>query len=262
MMVGVNEYQRFVVEATGQDKRPFADVAVDPKLVFDKLRTSFKTFQDGHEKVYLVGGIVWVMANYQHPGDRGKYVKLTARDITWFEKAMRSSPNPLADFVAPAGLPPALATEMKLEIQKMKDVFPPQKLVAVRKSSRHFPKSWTLFTGRKCGSTATPRSNGFSSTSRKRSPARIKGLSRVPPLALVTGCRGSLPTTPGGRPMPVQMVCPKCQQTISSTDSTTPGRCPSCGFSSSDTPPGAAPVSPSTKCAGKSAGRHRQVHRS
>ena len=130
MMVGVNDYQRFVVEATGQDKRPFADVAVDPKLVFDKLRTPFKTFQDGHEKVYLVGGIVWVMANYQHPGDRGKYVKLTARDITWFEKAMRSSPNPLADFVAPAGLPPALATEMKLEIQKMKDVFPPQKLVA------------------------------------------------------------------------------------------------------------------------------------
>jgi hypothetical protein len=72
------------------------------------------------EKVYLVGGITWVMATCQHPercvARRGQYVKLTTRDIEEFRKNVAKPGHYLKKYQPPEGL--NLSPEQKKELEK------------------------------------------------------------------------------------------------------------------------------------------------
>jgi hypothetical protein len=93
-------------------------VAQEPGLVHDP------------KKIYLVGGIVWVMAAYRHPSDRGNYVELSENDIPEFADAVAADPDCLNKFEPPAGLDDAEREKMKKEIRDMRKRFNGDELVA------------------------------------------------------------------------------------------------------------------------------------
>jgi hypothetical protein len=132
---GIKEVRTLV--QTAQKERPgdsFAAVASE--LTGTQMRGRFKevlakdAVPKTRDKVYLVGGIVWVLANYQHPADRGDYVALTAQDIDSFAKAMRAGPTPLAKLAVPPGLPAKDQEKMKKDIQSMREKFNDEELIA------------------------------------------------------------------------------------------------------------------------------------
>jgi hypothetical protein len=80
--------------------------------------------------VFLNGGIVWVMATFLHPEDRGVYTRLSAQDIEDFHALVRQRPN---DFPVPQfsqGMPPPVRSEVDADIAHMKDIFKPLRLIA------------------------------------------------------------------------------------------------------------------------------------
>jgi hypothetical protein len=80
--------------------------------------------------IYLGGGIVWVMASYQHPENRSAYVTLTPKDIKAFAEHVVREPNLLASFQPPASLPPEEHEKLREEIKRMQEFFPPEALMA------------------------------------------------------------------------------------------------------------------------------------
>jgi hypothetical protein len=82
------------------------------------------------DKVYLSGGIVWVMATYRHPKERANRVKLDANDIDIFVKDVRSDPNLLSSFTPPASLKEAERTKLESDIKSMRKNFNPEQLIA------------------------------------------------------------------------------------------------------------------------------------
>ena len=93
-------------------------VAQEPGLMHDPKR------------IYLVGGIVWVLANYRHPKDRGNYVELSENDIPEFADAVAADPDCLNKFEPPAGMDDADREKMKKEIRDMRKRFGGDDLVA------------------------------------------------------------------------------------------------------------------------------------
>jgi hypothetical protein len=50
------------------------------------------------KRIYLVGGLVWALATWQHPGDRGDFVPLSAADLEAFVAKLEKAPaGPLPD---------------------------------------------------------------------------------------------------------------------------------------------------------------------
>lgn len=114
---------------------PFKDRAVE--LADPHLREPFRT-EFGKEpelkarrKIYLAGGIVWVMANCQCPGDEHDYVHLRAGDIKDFTDKVRDNPDFLTKLVPDATLPPERQKKLKVEYGSMRTAFnTPERLVA------------------------------------------------------------------------------------------------------------------------------------
>lgn len=78
-------------------------------------------------KIYLTGGIVWVMATLLHPTNRDTYVKITAEDVNTFVRQALSGDSSLLN-------PPALASiedaKKRQEVLDAKDAFLPKNLIA------------------------------------------------------------------------------------------------------------------------------------
>jgi hypothetical protein len=132
---GVRNYHDKVEQALrGRPGASFADVAAE--LADVNLRDSLrKQVEHNHglvapEKVYLVGGIVWVMASYVHPENRKPHVPLSADDIDGFAAKVHQNPDLLLTFTPPAGLDDKERKLMEEDIRRMKKNFNPNELLA------------------------------------------------------------------------------------------------------------------------------------
>jgi hypothetical protein len=85
---------------------------------------------DSRTRIYLLGGINWVLANYMHAANRDSFVKVTARDIEEFADKVRKNPRLLFDFKAPAGLSDREKEQLDEEALAMRTYFPPEDLIA------------------------------------------------------------------------------------------------------------------------------------
>jgi hypothetical protein len=84
-----------------------------------------------HDRVYLGGGVVWVLATCQHPADQeGSYVKLTVADINDFADRLRKDPDFLKTFRPPADLDEKKREAVSKQVAKMQENFLPEELVA------------------------------------------------------------------------------------------------------------------------------------
>src|SRR5205823_2930811 len=84
-----------------------------------------------YDRVYLGGGVVWVMATCQHPADQsGSYVKLTVADIEAFAACLRKDPDFLKTFRPPADLDEKQREAVAKQVTKMREIFLSEELVA------------------------------------------------------------------------------------------------------------------------------------
>lgn len=82
-------------------------------------------------KIYLAGGIVWVMANCRHPGNENDYVRVTADDIKEFTAKVRKTPELLSKIRPDSSLSPERQEWLKAEYARMRNAFKaPERLVA------------------------------------------------------------------------------------------------------------------------------------
>lgn len=82
-------------------------------------------------KIYLAGGIAWVMANCQHPADTEDYVHLSAADINQFTANVRKQPELLTTIRPDANLAAERQEWLKGEYARMRNAFKtPERLVA------------------------------------------------------------------------------------------------------------------------------------
>jgi hypothetical protein len=140
------------LDSAGRLKR-FDGEGSGTKLAGKKLQEAFRQALDKEgslrtrKKVYLAGGIVWIMTNYRHPetfekrktGDaeqHERYVKLSAGDFKAFAKAMHANEAPEAPLEAYAATlgdqqQAQIKKEMNEEVAKMREKFHDrQKLIA------------------------------------------------------------------------------------------------------------------------------------
>ena len=79
------------------------------------------------QKVYLVGGITWVMATCQHPkkclAKRGTYIKLGVEDIEAFRKNVAGPGHYLKRCKLPAGLTEEEQKELEATLKKQAGIF-------------------------------------------------------------------------------------------------------------------------------------------
>ena len=105
-----------VVRLGKEDLRPALrkQIAKDPELM-------------KRQKVYLVGGITWVMATCQHPrkclAKRGTYVKLGIEDIEAFRKNVAGPGHYLERYKLPEGLTQEEQKELKATLKKQTGFF-------------------------------------------------------------------------------------------------------------------------------------------
>jgi hypothetical protein len=107
--------------------------ALADKELRDPLRQELerKTGLGNRDRVYLNGGIVWVLATLLHPEDRkGAYVKLSARDIDDFRALVGRHPTEFPPLTLREGVTPDVRKEVEEDVARMKDIFPPQRLMA------------------------------------------------------------------------------------------------------------------------------------
>lgn len=82
-------------------------------------------------KIFLAGGIVWVMAYCQHPDDADNYVRVTAQDIEEFTAKVRKMPELLSKIRPDGSLPSERQDWLKDEYARMRIAFKaPERLVA------------------------------------------------------------------------------------------------------------------------------------
>jgi exopolyphosphatase/pppGpp-phosphohydrolase len=82
------------------------------------------------ERIYLSGGAVWAMATLIRPGDRGAYVALTAEDVEAYRKLLLKSPGKFPELDLTAIKDEAVRQEVKKEIERVKETFKPEQLLA------------------------------------------------------------------------------------------------------------------------------------
>jgi hypothetical protein len=82
-------------------------------------------------KIYLAGGIAWVMAYCQHPGETNDYVRLNAADIEEFTTKVRATPDLLTKIRPDSSLPAERQEWLTKEYARMRNAFKaPERLVA------------------------------------------------------------------------------------------------------------------------------------
>ncbi len=82
------------------------------------------------ERLYVVGGIVWVLANTMQPTMRGAYVPLSPDDIDQFYLLVRKDPTFLKTLEPPSSLSAEEATRFRDDVAKMQKIFSPEDLQA------------------------------------------------------------------------------------------------------------------------------------
>jgi exopolyphosphatase/pppGpp-phosphohydrolase len=97
--LGTKSFSNAILVQAKKTGKPFAEVAAslrEPKLIVP-LRKQVDSDPGLLErrKVYLLGGIVWALANFTHPANRGQRVKLAAGDIDLFAKLVKEKPAAL-----------------------------------------------------------------------------------------------------------------------------------------------------------------------
>jgi hypothetical protein len=75
------------------------------------------------EKVYLAGGIAWVMTTYLHPSERGTYVTIQPKDIDRFAEAVKDK-DYVSKFVPPPVLGAKETKKLKEDVQMIQEIFP------------------------------------------------------------------------------------------------------------------------------------------
>jgi predicted Zn finger-like uncharacterized protein len=131
---GIQSFMGRVNDGLTEDDK-FAERAV--ALAEQHLREPFRTGLGkdpefaARGKIYLAGGIAWVMANCQHPGDTEDYVRLSAGDIEAFTAKVRASPELLTKIRPDPSLSPERQEWLKREYARMRSAFKaPERLVA------------------------------------------------------------------------------------------------------------------------------------
>ncbi|HTU90629.1 MAG TPA: hypothetical protein VMF69_11190 [Gemmataceae bacterium] len=82
-------------------------------------------------KIYLAGGIAWVMANCEHPSNTNDYVHLTTADIEAFTAKVLKKPDLLTTIQPDPSLSPERQEWLKREYARMRSAFKsPERLVA------------------------------------------------------------------------------------------------------------------------------------
>jgi hypothetical protein len=82
-------------------------------------------------KIYLAGGITWVMTNCQHPEEADDYVRLSAGDIEAFAGRVRKTPDLLSKIQPSESLPEDRRNSLKKEYSRMRSAFKtPENLIA------------------------------------------------------------------------------------------------------------------------------------
>jgi hypothetical protein len=135
---GVTEFQGTVARAVkDRGGASFADVAAELSEV--QLRRPLRDQVESRpglraqDKVYLGGGIVWVMATYLHPEKcdaKHSYIGLSADDISRFADTVRANPDCLATLKPPDSLDVESRKKLEDDIRRMRKNFPPEALMA------------------------------------------------------------------------------------------------------------------------------------
>jgi hypothetical protein len=82
-------------------------------------------------RVYINGGVAWVLATLLHPEDRKFNVKLSPGDFDEFANLLRRDPSSFPAAPSLAGLDQKDRQAVEAEIKKMQDIYPkPQRLMA------------------------------------------------------------------------------------------------------------------------------------
>ncbi|HEX5269922.1 MAG TPA: hypothetical protein VFW33_05525 [Gemmataceae bacterium] len=132
--LGVKEFTRTAKEKGGAS---FSENAA--ALAPDQLRKPLQEQVErnpglrARNKVYLIGGVVWVMATNLHPekcdADH-KYIGLSADDVARFATTLHDRPDFLTTFKAPESLDPESRKKVEKDVRRMVDTFSPEELVA------------------------------------------------------------------------------------------------------------------------------------
>jgi Ppx/GppA phosphatase family len=126
---GTVSFRDAVMKQTGADK-DFAPLAV--KLRDELLVPALKKEVERHAplvtrgRIYMTGGIVWVMANVLHPSNRDANVRIDSEDINKFEKmALTNDPG-----LKKPDLTGIKDQKVRDEINEAANEFQPDKLIA------------------------------------------------------------------------------------------------------------------------------------
>ncbi len=117
----------------GEEPLPEAAARLAPRELREPLQRHIERTPGlrSRDRVYLGGGVVWVLATCQHPADRkGSYVRLSVKDIDAFAARLRQNPDFLKTFSPPADLDEEKRKEVAKEVAKMRGIFAPEELVA------------------------------------------------------------------------------------------------------------------------------------
>src|SRR5262249_22255151 len=77
------------------------------------------------KRVYLNGGIVWVMATLIHPEDRSKYVKPSFGDFEKFHTLVRQHYPKFPPLQVTRGAEPKVRERVEADVARMQDIFQP-----------------------------------------------------------------------------------------------------------------------------------------
>jgi len=132
---GIGEYENLVKK--GKDKAESFVAAAErltEKEVSEPLRSDHLERKRGllnRKRIYLNGGISWVLATFQHPDDRkGNYVRLSARDIEDFAALLRRDPQQFPSLKLPESMDVEVRKQVEKDLAKMQDIFSPERLIA------------------------------------------------------------------------------------------------------------------------------------
>src|SRR5262249_11818620 len=131
---GIGEYENLVKK--GKDKAESFVAAAErlaEKELCEPLRPDLERKRGllNRKRIYLNGGITWVLTTFQHPDDRkGNYVRLSARDIEDFAALLRRDPQQFPSLKLPESMDAEVRKQVEKDLAKMQDIFSPERLIA------------------------------------------------------------------------------------------------------------------------------------
>jgi hypothetical protein len=131
---GVSTFQKAVQkQARG---RPFAALAAElaPTEVHESLRREVDRkpglVSTDRNRVYLVGGAVWVLATCQKPQERDPVIRLYAADFDDFYTRVHRNPLAFPEVHLPDTMPRPVREAVQIELDDQRNIFEPNRVVA------------------------------------------------------------------------------------------------------------------------------------